>query len=186
MELPKKFILFDTEYTSWEGSLERDWSREGEYKEIVQIGAIVVEDLEEKSSFLEYIKPIKNPQLSNYFTNLTGITQEDVDIKGRSFTEVLSEFFKWCNNLPMYSFGDDLLEIKGNCDLLNTPLLFDPKDSFDARAVFNAGGIDASKYYSGTIPEAFGLTPPPCAHDALNDARSILMALKAMYTTGND
>jgi len=180
-KLPDKFIIFDTEYTAWEGSRERGWGKEWEHKEIVQIGAIIVEDLEEKESFLEYIKPVKNPVLSEYFIDLTGITQEDVDTQGRSFPDVLEEFLKWTRGLPLYSFGDDMIEIRENCELLDMPCLFDTEKSLDARLIFREAGIDDSKYYSGTIPEAFGLTPPPNAHDALNDARSILVALQALH-----
>lgn len=181
-KLPNRFVIFDTEYTAWKGSMERGWSGETEYKEIVQIGAIIVDGLEEKDSFLEYIKPVRNPKLSEYFINLTGITQKEVDIQGRSFSDVLDEFFKWSKNLPMYSFGDDMIVVKENYELLDTPCLFDSKKSFDVRSIFESAGIEASKYQSGNIPEAFGLTPPSNAHDALNDARSILMALKAVYT----
>ena len=34
-------LFFDTEYTSWEGSISRNWSEPNEFKEIVQIGAVV-------------------------------------------------------------------------------------------------------------------------------------------------
>ena len=40
--LPEKFIIFDTEYTAWEGSQERNWSGDNEYMELVQIGALKV------------------------------------------------------------------------------------------------------------------------------------------------
>ena len=40
--LPEKFIIFDTEYTAWEGSQERNWSDDDEYMELVQIGALKV------------------------------------------------------------------------------------------------------------------------------------------------
>lgn len=33
-ELPEQFVLFDTEYTGWEGSQERGWSAPGEYREL--------------------------------------------------------------------------------------------------------------------------------------------------------
>ena len=35
--LPNFFILFDTEYTAWKGSLDKNWSGSSEYKEILQI-----------------------------------------------------------------------------------------------------------------------------------------------------
>ena len=34
-----EFIVWDTEYTSWEGSRETNWNNETDPKEIVQIGA---------------------------------------------------------------------------------------------------------------------------------------------------
>ena len=36
------FVLYDTEYTSWEGSLQRGWSRPDEHRELVQLSAIRV------------------------------------------------------------------------------------------------------------------------------------------------
>lgn len=41
--LPNKIIIFDTEFTAWEGSQDRNWSRPNEFQEIVQIGALLVE-----------------------------------------------------------------------------------------------------------------------------------------------
>ena len=41
-KLPDTFIIFDTEFTAWEGSQERKWSGENEFRELVQISAIRV------------------------------------------------------------------------------------------------------------------------------------------------
>ena len=38
--LPDTFIIFDTEFTAWEGSMERKWSGENEYKELIQISTL--------------------------------------------------------------------------------------------------------------------------------------------------
>ena len=38
--LPDTFIIFDTEFTAWEGSMQRGWSGQNEHREIVQISAI--------------------------------------------------------------------------------------------------------------------------------------------------
>ena len=63
---PGRFILLDTEYTSWDGSYERGWSGPNECKEIIQIGAISVDgkSLTEEGAFSVFIKPVKNPNLS--------------------------------------------------------------------------------------------------------------------------
>ena len=39
-----EFVLFDLEFTAWEGSLERGWSEPWEAREIIQIGAVRVKD----------------------------------------------------------------------------------------------------------------------------------------------
>ena len=89
--LPEKFIIFDTEYTAWEGSQERNWSGVNEYMELVQIGALKVvktsRTIKIVKKFNIYIKPKKNPELSEYFINLTGITQNMVDKKAITFIQ---------------------------------------------------------------------------------------------------
>lgn len=45
MILPDEFIIFDTEYTAWEGSNERNWSEGWEEKELVKIAAMKVKKL---------------------------------------------------------------------------------------------------------------------------------------------
>ena len=61
--------------------MEHNWSRPNEYREIVQIGAILVEvkQFTEIDHINLFVKPNKNPILSEYFTNLTGISQKDID-----------------------------------------------------------------------------------------------------------
>jgi len=38
-DLPPRFVVFDTEFTAWKGSRERNWSGPNEHREIVQIAA---------------------------------------------------------------------------------------------------------------------------------------------------
>lgn len=40
-DVMKHFVIFDTEYTTWEGAADRDWTGPGEHREVVQIGASV-------------------------------------------------------------------------------------------------------------------------------------------------
>ena len=71
------FVAVDLKYTSWEGSLERGWSRPHEHREVVQIGAV---RLDAGNGFAEVdaldvlVRPQRNPVLSEYFVALTGIT----------------------------------------------------------------------------------------------------------------
>ena len=36
------FVFYDTEYTSWEGAMQRNWSGPNEHRELVQLSAIRV------------------------------------------------------------------------------------------------------------------------------------------------
>ena len=179
LNLPSSFILFDTEYTAWEGSLERNWSGQNEYQEIVQIGAIKVDNqkLAEVGSLVIFVKPKLNPDLSNYFIRLTGITRQTLDKKGVDFRPALIKFKKWCGQLPIYSYGGDESMLKGNCGFLKIPFPLQTLQFHDIRDIFESHGISAEKYFSGSIVEAFGKKSSRQAHDALNDARSILDGL---------
>ena len=178
--MPREFVIFDTEYTAWEGSKERNWTGENEHKEIVQIGAIRVNNLEETNSLMVFVRPAMNPKLSDYFKDLTGIAQNDIDEEGKSLEESLRKFSEWSLGLPLYCYGYDGQIMKENADLVHARFPFVEGRFRDVREVFQEAGINVENYHSGTIPKAFGLIPPPDAHNALNDARSILIALKAI------
>ncbi len=75
-------VVFDSEWTSRPGFRESQWRQSGHYREIVQIGAVklaTTNSLRETDSFQMLVLPRKNPQLSDYFINLTGINQKMVD-----------------------------------------------------------------------------------------------------------
>ena len=75
-----KYASLDTEYTSWEGSFERNWSYEWETKEIVQVGISFLDDnYDIDKTTCIYLKPLINNNLSEYFKNLTGISQLKID-----------------------------------------------------------------------------------------------------------
>lgn len=97
------FILFDTEYTSWKGCLENgraDWQK----KEIVQIAALKIDNhLQVESEFNVYVKPEINPVLSDYFIDLTGITNEKLAAEGIPFYEAYARFKAFAEGCICYS-----------------------------------------------------------------------------------
>ncbi len=177
-----KIIVFDTEYTTWEGALERKWSGPNEYREIVQIGAVKINtaNLSSIDIFSVFIKPVKNPLLSDYFTSLTGITQKDVDIGGLSFAEAHEKFYRWSDGLDLYSFGTDGEVLAENCKLFNITPLFEQRRFYVIKEIFKAHGIPADNYMSSTIIEAFGHKKTREGHNALNDALTIVDGLKLL------
>lgn len=66
--------------------------------ETIQIGAVNIETGE---TFNRYCKPIKNPVLTPFCTQLTGITQDKVDYAD-IFPKVFSEFLKWAKLNSLY------------------------------------------------------------------------------------
>ena len=174
-----RIVIFDTEYTCWEGSQERKWSGSGEYREIIQIGAVLVETngFTELDKFLVFVRPSLNPLLSAYCSRLTGITQEALDKNGVSLSEAVRHFAEWAGSYTLGAYGADSEVIRENCKLIGIEFPFGSERFFNLRETFRRYGIDDTKYYSSTIVEAFGKKPMRRGHDALNDARTLAEGL---------
>jgi inhibitor of KinA sporulation pathway (predicted exonuclease) len=83
------FIILDLEATCWQGNaMDRK-------QEIIELAACRVNGYGEWiDQFQSFIKPVLHPRLSSYCTDLTGITQEQVD-KAKSFETVFPQFEDW-------------------------------------------------------------------------------------------
>ena len=82
-----KYIIVDLEATCWE-------ERKGQ-NEIIEIGAVMVDESGTIiSEFEQFVKPILNPILSDFCTQLTSITQEQVD-NAPNFPEAVQLFRDW-------------------------------------------------------------------------------------------
>lgn len=184
---PETFVFFDLEYTAWEGSYERSWSGEGEYREVIQIGAIQLtgSGLEEIAHFVEYVKPVKNPTLSDFIVSFTGITQADVDTHGTTFSNALGKFGHFIGDLPAYCWGRDIEVLKENCQLgdMTEPDFFLHMTNLKPvlTPLFESAGVDTKKHTSGTLISAFTkIQEPRRAHDALNDMRNFRDAIREL------
>lgn len=86
------YIIFDLEATCWDTQM---FDRE---QEIIEIGAVKYSPYGEPlDEFQAFVKPVLHPGLSNYCTQLTGITQEDVNRAG-AFEKVIGQFLHWSEN----------------------------------------------------------------------------------------
>lgn len=181
-DLPDRIIIYDTEYTTWEGALERDWNGPGECKEVVDIGAVCVEtkNFTELENFHVFVKPRRNPLLSDYFVKLTGITQQEVDENGVNFPEALNSFVGWCGESHIYSFGSDEKVIEENCRLVGISFPFSHSRCHDVRDIFMRYGVPAHDYYSSTIVRAFEEEPVRSGHTGVSDARTIVDGLRLL------
>jgi len=105
----KRIVIFDLEFTAWEGSVASRWSRPGEYTEVVQIGAVklAADSLKELDSFEMLVKPRINPKLSDYLVALTGITNERLEAFGVDFITAYRAFLDFVGDGAIWAFARD-------------------------------------------------------------------------------
>jgi inhibitor of KinA sporulation pathway (predicted exonuclease) len=159
----------------------------GKHHEIVQIGAITIEmhgDILEVGSFQTLVCPQKNPVLSDYFVNLTGITQEQVERDGVLFPLALKQFMNFISehSLKILSNGCDDLIIQENCEIHNIsfPSIF--LNAINLKPYFaETLGLPLADFTGRVLPELFGLKSSKKAHDALADSRSIAQVLRCLW-----
>ena len=123
----KEAVIYDLEFTTWSGALERRWSEKDEYREIIRIGAISIDldSLQEIEALDVFVKPSANPILSNYCAKLTDITDEQIQAEGIELHEALHKFVDFVGGENIFSYGNDILVILENLGLNN--IVFDAR-----------------------------------------------------------
>ncbi|UUU32465.1 exonuclease domain-containing protein [Streptomyces sp. CA-210063] len=186
------FVIFDLEFTTWPGAMEQDWSAPGRLREIVQIGALRLD--EEYSVVEEYetlVRPVVNPSLSPFFTDLTGIDQQAVDRDGLPPAQALSDFLAFCQGRSVLSYGNDMLVLGENIGWARargeqikhnalTP------GFLNIRPWLNTVAPATAAINSGRLWQVLGLTRPAPGdeHSALFDCHSIAAALRHLSDEG--
>jgi inhibitor of KinA sporulation pathway (predicted exonuclease) len=183
-------VVFDTEFTSWPGAMERGWSGPDEHREIVQIGAVRLDSgLSVTASLDLIIRPSINPILSEYFVHLTGLTQERVERDGCSFADALAGFERFLADslasVVAYSNGSDDSVLLENLELndLNRPL---PAVNFmDIQPWFQTAlACQGTPIASGDLLGRIGAQDRFPSHDAVGDATSIAVAIRYLKAKG--
>jgi inhibitor of KinA sporulation pathway (predicted exonuclease) len=189
-EMSNIIVFYDTEFTTWEGALERDWTGPGECRELVQIGALRfdLDTLDEGEEFSVFIKPKKNPVLSDFFVKLTGITNEQITKEGLPFPEAYARFQKFLNGAPNACYGWDAKVMRENLVFNNMPASETDFDSFNIGPWFKDVGAPygiKGKINSGKLAAALGAPMKSIQeHNALHDARSIAAAYRFLIKKG--
>lgn len=186
------FIVFDLEFTTWPGARERDWSAPGELREIVQIGALRLDaDLAVADEFETLVRPVVNPRLSPYFTELTGIGQEAVDREGRAPAAALGDFLGFCKGRSVLSYGNDMVVLGENAGWARArgeqvANGFLDNGFLNVRPWINTLAPQTASANSGRLWQALGLPKPAAGaeHSALFDCHSIAAALRHLSAGG--
>ena len=174
--------IFDLEFTAWECSMARHWLAPGEFKEVVQIGAVKL-DAETFAPLAEFdmlVRPRINFALSPYFEKLTGITNARVARQGVDFAIAYARFLEFAEGGPVAAFGHDERVLEENIRLYGLKGARPLPVFYDLRGWFAVQGVDPRGMHSCDIGPALGLPFAGRAHNALDDARSIAGAMKAM------
>lgn len=179
-------ILFDTEFTTWEGAMASNWSEPWQHRELVQVAAmkIDIQTLEEIERFNVVVKPQKNPDVSDYFVDLTGITNEFVNENGVSFEEMHAKFEDFVKDAKAWSFGNDGGVFEENYDLYDLGQLQGRIDFQNLHRFFQQQGVDVKAINSGKLASYFGLNIEIHEHNAMDDVRSIHAALTHLKAQG--
>ncbi|QIB43580.1 exonuclease domain-containing protein [Streptomyces aureoverticillatus] len=200
------FVVFDLEFTTWPDALEQNWSAPGQFREIVQIGALrlraeAASDSSDSSDSSVYsvveeyealVRPLMNPRLSPYFTELTGIDQESVDREGLPSAEALSDFLAFCEGQSVLSYGNDMVVLGENLgwarargDEIKSSFL--SAGFLNVRPWLNTVAPATAPANVGRLWQVLGLPKPPVSgeeHSALFDCHSFAAALRHLRAAG--
>jgi|GEM_PF-71640 uncharacterized protein len=178
-------VVFDLEFTAWEGVLPTRWMRPGEFKEIVQIGAFLVDDnFVPLDSFERLVRPRINSVLSDYLVDLIGITNADIAARGVDFLDAYRAFLAFADGLPLFAYGRDDLVFEDNLRLYG--IRGEAKIPPYTNVVHWMGeqGIDIRKAHSCNVGPAAGVPFQGHEHNALDDARSVAAGINALLKRG--
>ena len=185
-QIPDTAVVYDLEFTAWEGSMANRWSRPGEYTELVQIGAVRVDArtfaVEAEMDVL--VRPRLNPILSDYLVNLTGITNEDVGMRGVDFTEAYCAFLDFADGCTTLAFGTDDLIFEDNLRLYGVRGFAPSPPFINLRPWFGANGISTSKLHSCDVGPTLGVPFEGRPHNALADTKSLVAGIRVLLKRG--
>ena len=178
--------VFDLEFTAWECSMANHWLRPGEFKEVVQIGAVRLDAASFRllDEFEILIRPRVNSTLSPYFESLTGITNDRLARHGVDFAEGYDRFADFAGDGPICAFGHDKWVLEENIRLYGLKRMKALPAFHDLRAWFAAHQVDPRGLHSCDIGPSLGAPFIGRAHDALDDARSVAAGMEILAARG--
>ena len=140
--------------------------------EVIQIGAVKLDSkMRICGSYQIIVKPQYFKKLHRHVSELTGITQEQMDL-GTPLPEAAERFKKWCGkDFAFLTWGpDDIPMLKENFNVHDLPSEWLDK-TYDLQQIFNRQTDGASKQRSLEYAmEYYSIPQNLPAHDALNDA----------------
>ena len=125
----------------------------------------------------------KRIALDPFFTQLTGITEEDIATKGVDLAEALAALDRFSEGAGFWSWGkDELMMLAISCTVAGIAPPISVRRFDNACKLLLAAGMpraDLAKTRSSMLADYYGIAHAPLsAHDALDDARSVALTLQ--------
>ena len=163
-------VVFDLEATCWDTARPRD------RMEIIEIGAVRLDPdtLTPVDEFATFVRPVVEPQLSQFCTSLTTITQEDVDTAD-VFGIVFPRFVEWLGDAPLRlcSWGAfDLEQLTLDCQRHGYPLPECAQHHVNLKSEF-AAWRGVKRCGMASALEQAGLPLVGTHHRGIDDARNL-------------
>lgn len=193
----KSTVIWDTEFLAAEGSSSRYWMGPFDPDPVlVQIGAVrlgLEGDFPVLGQFERLVVPLGRERepldIPDFFTKLTGLTRERIHNEGLALATALEDLVRFVGSDDLWSWGrDEYYAIAISCFVagIQSPL---PVTRFgNATRLMVAAGMpyeDIKKTRSNGLAAYFGVGQPEArAHDGLDDAMSISLALQELLRTG--
>jgi inhibitor of KinA sporulation pathway (predicted exonuclease) len=177
-------VVYDLEFTAWDGSMAERWLRPGQFREVVQIGAVKLDagTLEEIAEFEILVKPRLNPVLSPYFETLTGIANVEVARRGVDFADAYKRFVAFAGTAQTSAFGRDDLVFAESFQLYGISNPPPPPAYMNIAPWLRANGLHPR--HAGDVAETAGASLAGHKHDALFDARSVALGIRVLVARG--
>ena len=174
------FLILDLEATC-----SNDGSIPSQEMEIIEIGAVMVNrsSWEIDSEYQQFIKPVIHPKLTDFCTQLTTITQQDVDT-APIFPEVIPQFKEWIDSYPdniFCSWGNyDKKQFIQDCQFHNLAYPFGSEHRNIKKEFSLYLGDKKKRFGMAQALEYLGIELQGTHHRGIDDARNIAAIYKYM------
>lgn len=178
----RRYLVIDLEATcDDQGSVPR------EEMEIIEIGAVLLEPgtWRIREEFNIFVRPVRNPRLTEFCTQLTSIVQVDID-QAPGFIEAVGRMQDWLRPFRLTAWGSwgnyDRRQIQQDADFHGVPFPikaphFNLKERFTKRHKLpRRPGLSKAL-------DIAGLSFEGTHHRAIDDARNIARLMPLMYMT---
>ncbi|MDE1995847.1 MAG: exonuclease domain-containing protein [Rhizobiaceae bacterium] len=193
----KTAIIFDCEFLCLEGSQRRFWCAAHDPDPVIaQIGAVKLSlegDYALLDTYKAYVRPIdrfgNRYALDPFFTELTGITEENLQFEGVELSDALAGLDRFSEGARFWSWGKDELNMVAiSCYVAGVEPSI-PAYRFDnAVKLLLAAGMpveDLARTPSNKLADYYHVEHPALrGHDALDDALSVSYTLQYLLRSG--